>query len=155
MSWGTIRKGTREQVTAEISADFENFTKNYPRGTNEGEDVEVARMRCLALLATIDMSVDAYFEDDVVQASANGSHSWSGDKEKPRTANFTVKVERVPRVLEFSALNKLRVACGLEPRPMGPSMARTAGAHVAIGERTPYHCRRCGELGHNARRCGA
>jgi hypothetical protein len=98
MSWGTIRKGTREQVTAEISADFENFTKNYPRGTNEGEDVEVARMRCLALLATIDMSVDAYFEDDVVQASANGSHSWSGDKEKPRTANFTVKVERVPRV---------------------------------------------------------
>jgi hypothetical protein len=59
------------------------------------------------------------------------------------------------QVLEFSALNKLRVACGLEPRPMGPSMARTAGAHVAIGERTPYHCRRCGELGHNARRCGA
>lgn len=95
MSWGTQREGTVESVTAEVTQDFDNFGKTYAPGTLEGDDVAVARARVFALLAGIDLSHQDYYEDGLVRVSANGSHGWSGSKENPTSAGFSVKVERI------------------------------------------------------------
>lgn len=97
MSWGTTRQGTREEVLAALKTDFESILKNYPEGTLEGGDVVAVRSRAFAALEAIDLSPDAFYEDDLVEVSANGSHSWSGDKEHPRTATATFNVKRVQK----------------------------------------------------------
>lgn len=95
MSWGTTRRGTREDVVAQIKADFEGFLKNYPPGTLEGADITATQSRTLAALEALNMTPDPYYADDLVQVSANGSHSWSGDKEHPRSATASFNVTRV------------------------------------------------------------
>jgi hypothetical protein len=95
MSWGTTRRGTREEVFAQLKTDFDGILKNYPDGTIEGGDVIAVRSRAFAALEALDMTPDAYYADDLVQVSVNGSHSWSGDKEHPRSAAASFNVTRV------------------------------------------------------------
>jgi hypothetical protein len=97
MSWGVSRKGTVAEVKAQMAEDFASIAKSYPPDTLEGEDVELAKNRVFKLLDALDMSPDSYYAPDLVQASANGSHSWGAKgKETPRSATFSVNVFRVP-----------------------------------------------------------
>jgi hypothetical protein len=95
MSWSASGKGTRDEVVAGITKLLDGVASSYPTGTLEGDDIAVARARCLASLAAIDMSAQPYYEDDLVQAVVSGSHSWNGSADTPLTTNFSVSVARV------------------------------------------------------------
>jgi hypothetical protein len=98
MSWGTTRKGKREEVGKLLVEDFDRFSAMYAPGTLEGDDVIAARVRVSTLLAALDLSPDSYYDSDLVVVEAHGSHSWSGDVAHPRAANFSVAVGRVRAV---------------------------------------------------------
>jgi hypothetical protein len=95
MSWGTTRKGTREEVKSGLTTDFVQFSASYPPGTLEGDDVALVKARCFTLLDVIDLTPSPYYEADLVKVEVSGSHGWTGTKETPTHANFKLSVERV------------------------------------------------------------
>jgi hypothetical protein len=97
MSYGTVAKGTVEEVKAKLTVDSDDWLKSYPPGTSEGEDIVATKARAFAHLDAMDLTPQAHYDGDLVNVEWSGSHSWSNDKERPLYTNIVLRVGRVQK----------------------------------------------------------
>lgn len=96
MSWSVNVRGTKSELAACLDDKFDQVASMYPKGTLEGDDIEVARARVKAVVAALDVRPHSFWDGELIQVACNGSHSW-GDmgKEEPSSSSFSVSVARV------------------------------------------------------------
>ena len=91
MSWGIDQTGTKEGLLKSVPGAFDQAVANYA-GKPEADDIVAAKERALALVSSLDLSVDGSTDWNAATVKANGSHSMG--LKGLQSANFALSVVR-------------------------------------------------------------
>lgn len=94
MSWSVSAAGTKDEVRAAITAQFDSCAKHY-EGQEEGKDIDAARERAMTALDELDLGIGMAEGQPARNASVSAWGSRSSWDNKPVHVEFHVTVTRV------------------------------------------------------------